>query len=700
MEASKACDGVRCEDRQYYVVRGGEATCLGESIEGTEYERATRMDSGIGLGIDAGGTYTDAVLFDFASRSVLASVKALTTHGNPAIGIGRALDALPLSEHPGLRRVSLATTFATNAIVEGKGRKVGLLLAGYDSYDLARMAHKPLRVVAGYHDIMGKLIVELDEAGVRKALRELVEGEGVEALAITAAGACRNPEHELRIKAIARESLGLPIVMGHELSSELDRMLRATTTALNARISPLIAELAGALEVELLRRGILTPLSIVRADGSLMGLAEACEKPIEMILSGPAASVQGALMLSGLEEAIVVDIGGTTSDVAITARGRPVMSGRGAVIGDYRTTVRTLKSSSIGLGGDSEIRISHGKPQVGPRRIIPISYACAADPRVPVLHAELAASRLAEIDMMHPAQIYLLAAEPATESWLDEAERAILKILREGPANILGLSRALGNPYLSCIPLRRLEEFGYVIQAGLTPTDILHAEGGFLRWDAEAATLALAVFAKRLALDPANCARLIRATMGEKLAHAVLVEGIADPGRPRKHGELALKGFGERFWESAVSGKRDGAFSYSMRLELPLVGVGAPVAAFLPELARLLGTTELCPPHADTAGAVGAVISSVTEELTLLIRPQSNGGYSLFGPDFKRMYADLDLARKEAWALALSGILARARSGELGDCLVEITLEDESVSLSHGMHYLETRVRASALALV
>ncbi len=686
--------------RRFYVVRDGKAGHLGDRIEGTGYEGATELRHGLGLGMDAGGTYTDAVLYDFKDRSVLASAKAITTHRYPAKGIGSALDALPSALFAGIRRVSLATTFATNAIVEGKGRKVGLLLAGYDSYDLARITHRPLRAVKGNHDIMGSLLEDLDEAEVEAAVLGLIEGEGVEALAVTGAGACRNPEHEDRIKAIIRRTTDLPVVTGHELSSELDRILRATTTILNARIGPLIMELCTAVEKELLRRGIATPLTIVRADGSLMNLAEACEKPIEMILSGPAASAQGALRLAGVDDALVVDMGGTTSDVAITSRGRPVLSGRGAVIGKHRTAVRTLKSSSIGLGGDSEIHIEHGKIQVGPRRILPICHAVSLDGRVRGLHAEIASSPLAEIAMMHPAQVFILVSEPSSEAWLEPREKAVLLALRSGPQNILGLSRALAYPFLSCIPMKRLEEFGYVMRCGLTPTDLLHAEGGFRLWDLRSAEEALASFAARLGVGVDICGKMLRDAITEKLATAVVYEAIADSGRPRKEGELAITGFGERFWEGAASGKRDGSLSYSIKLGLPLLGVGAPMAAFLPDLARRLGTTSISPKHAETAGAVGTVISAVTEEVEFLIRPKTGGGYALFGPDLKKDFLGLDSAKKAALDLALAQMLRKAAAGDMSHYIAEISLEDESLELAEGQHYMETRIRGLARAIV
>jgi N-methylhydantoinase A/oxoprolinase/acetone carboxylase beta subunit len=686
--------------RGFYLVRGGKPEYLGDRIEGSGYERATEMRRGLGLGIDAGGTYTDAILYDFGSRAVLASAKALTTHREPSRGIAEALDSLPAGLFAEIRRVSLATTFATNAIVEGKGRKVGLVLAGYDSYDMAGISHRPLRAVRGYHDTTGELLEDLDEAGVETAVRELIEAEGVEAIAVAGAGACRNPEHELTIKAIIRRSSGIHVVMGHELSSELDRILRATTTVLNARIGPLIVELGLALEKELLRRGIATALTVVKADGSLMNLAEACRKPIEMILSGPAASAQGALRLAGVEEALVVDMGGTTSDVAIAARGRPLMSARGAVIGEHRTAVRTLKSSSIGLGGDSEVLIERGELRVGPRRIMPVCHAVSLDDRVRALHAEIASSQLAEIAMMHPAQVFLPVCEPERETWLEPREIAVLRALRDGPQNILGLARALDYPFLSCIPMKRLEDSGFVMRCGFTPTDLLHAEGGFLRWDAEASIEALAGLAARLGVSPARFGTMLRAAMTEKLAHSVVFEAVADPGRVPREGDLALGGFGERFWKGAATGKADGALSYSMRLELPIIGVGAPMAAFLPDLARRLGTSAICPRHAETAGAVGTVISSVTEELELLIRARTGGGYSLFGPGFKKDFAGLDAAKTAAMESALSGIVEKAEEGGIADCIASVSLEDEILDLPEGSLYMETRIHAEASALV
>lgn len=698
-ETAARQDGIGT-DQGYYLVHAGKAEYLGPGLEGTGYERATELRQGLGLGIDAGGTYTDAVLYDFKASSVIASAKAVTTHGNPALGIGEALDALPASLFARIRRVSLATTFATNAIVEGKGRKVGLILSGYDRYELARISHRPLRVVKGYHDVMGSLLEDLDEAEVEAAVLGLVETEGVEALAVTGAGAARNPEHETRIRQIIRGISALPVVMGHELSGELDRILRATTTALNARIGPLIVDLGLAVEGELARRGIGTALTIVRADGSLMNLAEARERPIEMILSGPAASAQGALRLAGLEEAVIVDMGGTTSDVALTARGRPVISSRGAVIGEHRTAVRTLKSTSIGLGGDSEIRIEAGKLRLGPRRILPICRAASLDPRVRAQATELAASRLAEIAMMHPAQVFIHASEPTSEAWLEPRERAVLEALRGGPLSILGLSRALDYPFLSSIPVKRLEGAGWIMRCGITPTDLLHAEGSFLRWDAEASIEALEALAARLEVDRADCGRMLREAITESLAKAVVFEAIADPGRPRREGELGFGGFGGRFWAGAISGQADGALSYSMRLGLPIVGVGAPMDAFLPALASRLGTRAISPPHAETAGAVGAVTSSVTEEVDFLIRSKTGGGYVVFGPDYKRDFPCLEAAKERAMEEALRAIVQKASAGGMEDCVVRISLEDEALALSDGMHYMETRIHGRAGAVV
>ena len=124
------------------------------------------------------------------------------------------------------------------------------------------------------------------------------------------------------------------------------------------------------------------------------------------------------------------------------------------------------------------------------------------------------------------------------------------------------------------------------------------------------------------------------------------------------------------------------------------------MAAFLPDLAKRLGTTAISPLHADIAGAVGTVISAVTEEIEFLIRSRTGGGYVVFGPDFKKEFSDLDTAKEYALEASLKGIVEKSRAGGMTDCIAQISLEDESLDLADGMHYMETRIHGAARAIV
>jgi hypothetical protein len=371
--------------------------------------------SGLGIGIDAGGTYTDVALYDFAASTVIASAKAPTTPADPSIGVAEALNQLPTERFPDVTIVTMATTFATNAIVENRGGTVGLLLLGYDKYSHARIEQRPLRQAAGSHDLDGAVYQPLDEAGVRDAVRGFVESDGVDSIAIVEWTGCRNPDFEIRAAEIARELFDGPVQCAHELSSELDCIRRATTVAVNCRIAPVIVDLVRDVKVVMAAHGVSAPLSVVRADGSVISADEACRRPVEMVLSGPAASICGAHALTGLRDAIVIDMGGTTSDVARIVGGRPVHNGRGAVVGGHPTTVRAPSLQTTGLGGDSRIQIDrHGRITVGPRRALPLCVLAERAGNVAPLLTELHETNLAELTLLPAAELFVLQREPAT----------------------------------------------------------------------------------------------------------------------------------------------------------------------------------------------------------------------------------------------------------------------------------------------
>ena len=274
------------------------------------------------LGIDTGGTYTDAVLWSEAG-GVAAKAKALTTRHDLAVGISGAVDAVLEKagvDPAAVKLVSMSTTLATNALVEGQGGRVALVMIGFSEADLARdglraaLGTDPVIFCAGGHDVHGNahpLHLEALEA----ALPEL--GTSVSGFAVCAYFAVRNPAHEIAARDLIREKTGLPVTASHELSAKLGGPRRALTTLLNARLISMIDRLVAATEGFLKARGIAAPLMVVRGDGALVSAGFARARPIETILSGPAASLVGARHMTGLDNAVVSDIGGTTTDVAV-----------------------------------------------------------------------------------------------------------------------------------------------------------------------------------------------------------------------------------------------------------------------------------------------------------------------------------------------------------------------------------------------
>ena len=255
----------------------------------------------IGLGMDTGGTYTDSVLMDLDSGTVLGKAKSMTTREDLSIGIRGSLDLLDRDILKDVSVVVLSSTLATNSVVEGKGCRVGLICIGGDYNNDVPVEHKVR--VGGGHDIFGDEEEPLDVVAVKSFLESL-RGK-VDGLAVSGYMSVRNPTHETRVRALAREILGVPVVCGHELSTSLGFSERTTTCIMNSRLIPIIDELIRSVEKVLADLGIRAPLMIFRGNGSIMSCDVARERPVETILSGPAASLMGAKHMTGIEDAVV-----------------------------------------------------------------------------------------------------------------------------------------------------------------------------------------------------------------------------------------------------------------------------------------------------------------------------------------------------------------------------------------------------------
>ena len=294
------------------------------------------------LGVDTGGTYTDAVVLDEGADRVVASAKSLTTRPDLALGVGRAIDAAVTQAGVAagdIAMVSLSTTLATNALVEGQGGRVALIFIGFDAAELGRagltdaMKGDPVVMATGGHNHGGGEVAPLDLAHIEAEVARLAPE--VTGFAVAASFATRNPAHENAARDIVRRIAHLPVTCSHELSAGLNGPRRALTAVLNARLIGMIDRLITACEGHMNAIGIKAPLMVVRGDGALVSAALARERPIETILSGPAASIAGASWLTGERDALVSDIGGTTTDVCLLKDGKPAIDPEGARVGAF-----------------------------------------------------------------------------------------------------------------------------------------------------------------------------------------------------------------------------------------------------------------------------------------------------------------------------------------------------------------------------
>lgn len=621
----------------------------------------------IGLGIDTGGTFTDAVLFDRESGRLLAKGKVPTNRADLVWSIREGIRSLG----PGVAEadyVALSTTLATNAVVEGQGAPVGLITAGGElNWSLPPCL---VRQVAGGHRVHGEELEPLDEKGVEEAAR-FFAGR-VEALAISTIFSVRNPEHELRAKAIAARITGLPVVCGHELTSEVGFRERTNTAVLNARLIPVISRLIKAVKATLVDLGIKAPLLIVRSDGSLVEESQAMLRPVQTILSGPAASILGAVYLTGLDDGVIIDIGGTTSDIGIVRNRMPLLQQEGAMVGGWRTRVKSADITTLGLGGDSYIRWDRGSNfLVGPKRVQPlVSLAAQHEGVVGELQRILAASEFNPF-LSEPQDFVYLIREPQNHD--NERYQAVVTALRQGPLSVRRLSEVMGC-HPDRLPLQQLEELGAIGRAGLTPTDILHSMGRLALWDPQPAVLGVKIMARRLGLTgqelEAAVMERVRMMLATEILEKNLLQGLEfeNPAFCR----ICRSLIGE-----AVAPGRQDLVNISMTLNLPLVGVGAPSAILLPVVAGGLGTELIVPEHAEVANAVGAAVGNVVESAEVSLRLAGEYGLFLFSPWERRYFDSLDEAVSYALELGKKRLEEAARRS--GAAVVEVTVREEKI---------------------
>lgn len=651
------------------------------------------------LGIDTGGTYTDAVVLDDVTDTVIAKAKSLTTRPDLAGGIGSAIGAV-LSESSiaasEIAMVSLSTTLATNALVEGQGGRVGLVLIGFGDGELEKaglsdaLRDDPIILIDGGHGHSGAEIAPLDQATLLANLEKLSDVVGI---AIASKFSTRNPEHEIKTRDLVRENLQVPVTCSHELSQALGGPKRALTAVLNARLIGLIDRLISATETHLLDSGILARLMVVRGDGALISAEIARERPIETILSGPAASIAGAQWLTGAKNALVSDIGGTTTDICVLRGGLPQIDPQGAKVGRHRTMVEAVAMRTFGLGGDSETTVNEGLISgltLGPRRVMPISLLAQNHPKI--VHEALDRALTLETPAEESVQ-FAIAQWDVIPNGLDHREAVIAGRLHVGPLPLTAavLSR------VEIPALRRLVQRGLILMAGITPSDASIALDKLAGWDKGAAVKALTLMAKRrvgsgnkLSDGPIELAEMVIAQLTKQSVWALLEtgfseEGWEDPAGLARHPLVA----------AGLSNQSD-IVNFGASLAMPVIGLGASASNYYGAVGSRLNCETILPEHGDVANAIGAVVGQVSIHAQGTVTSGGEGAFRAHLTGGPQQYDSKDTAIEALRVSLTEQATEKARQAGVEDIRLSENLDVQEAQIEARVMFVEATMRVTA----
>ena len=529
------------------------------------------------IGIDTGGTYTDAVLLDKDTGKVICRSKQPTTHHDVSIGVGNALSALFSTDIKAsdVACLAVSTTLATNAVVEKRGARVGLFVLGYvRPFKLPVVANVFLK---GGHDIMGKEEQPLDLENLVDTLQGLKKE--VDSYAVCGAMSIKNPAHEL----VTEEAISLvdpkPVFCSHRVSSHPGMEQRAATACLHAKLQPLMIDFLASVQRSMIQVGLECPVTIICGDGSGASLEEVAERAAVTMASGPAATARfGAT--AGEQNALVVDVGGTTTDVCMLKDGHAVMSKEGCRIDRWQTHVQAIDMYTAAGGGDSHILCtSEGKLTLQPTRVQPL--AMTSD--IPDPGDWLGCGKSGTLILPAPA-----GANP------DDPVLACLS--REGPLTPTAIAQKSG---IGGIVLeKRLERLFFLQKisiTGFTPTDALHVSGRLNLGDSRMARKGAAALAAAL-----GCSVEDLCQQALTLTEDVIEKTILD--------YLGRAVWGEQKAVPFLNYRDNDLFFVNFSLKLPLIGIGAAAKAFLPNVAKRLQTTVFFPELFETGNAIGAAL--------------------------------------------------------------------------------------------
>jgi N-methylhydantoinase A/oxoprolinase/acetone carboxylase beta subunit/predicted RNA binding protein YcfA (HicA-like mRNA interferase family) len=609
--------------------------------ESSSKNQTPELKSKLGLGIDAGGTYTDAVLYDFDSQKILGRSKALTTKWKYSEGIMNAVCQLPGESLKKVDLVSLSTTLVTNAIVESNTYPVGLFLMPLGNTLPEALNHRPTAVIKGRMTIEGTITENIDPEEIERLSRKMIDDQGVRAFAVSGYGGSINPHLELQVKSLLRKSTGLDVCCGHELSGTLNFYVRAHTAILNAGVIPIMVEFLDEMKTALARAGVQAPCLVVKGDGSVMTGSYASEFPVQTALSGPAASMAGAKFLTGLKDALVVDVGGTTSDIGFLEQGEVAVCEEGASIASRRTHIKAVNMLTTGLGGDSALVFQRQQWTIGPERITPFCWLNAQ------FDLKESLNRAEQIPVNEESSLplqWLYKTEKKPDFPLTRQEQSLMDFLEKGPALISEISRELSQGVWKLLKTERLEKAYCIQRAGLTPTDLYHLMGLLKLWPAGEIGRYFDLILRSQNESSGAVIKMLLHQISRQLGFAILEKIFPEVSVSPEIYNLILE-------------RGNGSLSLIPDLKTSVIGLGAPAALMLNEAVVLLGGELVVPENGDVANALGAITSEVKVSSSASILPTSEGNFRIIGLE---SFADFE-SLEEAEELCLESLADKTR---------------------------------------
>lgn len=532
------------------------------------------------IGIDTGGTFTDAVLVDKQSAEVIAAAKKPTTHYQLAKGTGEALaelfrqtDMLPEQ----IDAVVVSSTLATNSVVENKGARVAVIVIGYVKH--FKLPVKAVVFVKGGHTIQGTEEEPLD----LDYLVTLVSGlkPEVDAYGVCSAMSMKNPTHELVTEKAISMLDPKPVFCSHRISDLVGMQERAATAGLHAKLMPVMQEFIGGVQKAMERRQLDCRLMVVGGNGRAMEAVRAISEAGLTVASGPACTAHfGASKCKA--DCLVIDVGGTTTDIAMIEAGHPLLATEGCRIGNWKTHVEAVDMHTGGIGGDSHVQVD-GKGQliIGPARVTPLFMATEL---VPV------EEWLAEGDR---SKLIVLRPEAIGEIEDNELTRLLQREGQLTPATIRERTGLGGIPLE--VQLEKMNRKQQVFECGFTPTDALHVLGRIDLGDETRAKRGAELLGRAMNLSAEDFSRLV-VKRTEQLIENLIVDYII-----------------QRYWKNTLAGfisscKDHPILGVDFSIKLPLIGIGAAARYFLPEVAKTLRTRVDFPEYCEVGNAIGAAI--------------------------------------------------------------------------------------------